>query len=83
MSPAGKRKRSVTYWKAKFNQAQSLIWNMAEKSLQIKEIPGLLTITKVKPNQEKTSTTCVTQLHGSTCAKDVSEKMKAIEEEKQ
>ena len=32
MSPAGKRKGSATYWKAKFEQSQALIRDMAKVS---------------------------------------------------
>ena len=56
MSPCDKRKGSRDYWKAKFDQAQSLIREMSERSIQLEEVPGLLTIKKVKPNEEKKAT---------------------------
>ena len=73
-SPQNKRKGSVSYWKEKFDQAQSLIREMSEKSLQLEEIPGLLTFKKVKPNLTKNSVR-VTQVHGSMRAKDVASKV--------
>ena len=84
MSPAGKRKGSASYWKDKFEQSQALIRDMAEKSLQLDDVPGLLTIKKVTPNPDKasTGTTRVTQVHGSMRAKDVASKVKEIKEEK-
>ena len=58
---------------------------MAERSIQLEEIPGLLTVKKVKSNEEKkaAATTRVTQVHGSMRAKDVAAKVKEIKEEKQ
>ena len=82
VSPCNKRKGSAMYWKDKFDQAQSLIKEMAERSIQLEEVPGLLTIKKVKPNLQKTSTR-VTQVHGSMRAKDVAAKVKDIKEQKQ
>ena len=84
MSPSDKRKGSRDYWKFKFYQAQSLIREVAERSIQLEEIPGLLTIKKVKPNEEKkaTPTTRVTQVHGSMRAKDIAAKVKEIRDEK-
>jgi len=57
---------------------------MAERSIQLEEIPGLLTIKKVKPNEEKkaTTTTRVTQVHGLTGGKDVATNVKEIRDEK-
>ena len=46
---------------------------MAEKSIQLEEISGLLNIRKVEPNLEKTSVR-VMQVHGSIWAQDVANK---------
>ena len=54
---------------------------MSERSLQLEEIPGLLTIKKVKPTLERTSTR-ITQVHGSMRAKDIAGKVKEIKEQK-
>lgn len=82
ISPRNKRKGSALYWKDKFDQAHKVIEDMAERNIQIEEIPGLLTVKKVKPNMEKTSTR-VTQVHGSMRAKDVASLVKDIKEQKE
>ena len=50
-SPKHLRKGSAMYWKAKFEMAQQLIHDCNEKSLRLEEMPGLLTVQKVKPKQ--------------------------------
>ena len=54
---------------------------MSQKSLQLEEIPGLLTIEKVKLNQEKKLVRLI-QVHGSMRAKDVVSKVEEIETKK-
>ena len=54
---------------------------MSQKSLQLEEIPGLLTIKKVKLNQEKKLVRLI-QVHGSMRAKDVVSKVEEIETKK-
>ena len=54
---------------------------MSQKSLQLEEIPGLLTIKKVKLNQEKKLVRLM-QVHGSMRAKDVVSKVEEIETKK-
>jgi len=51
-----KRRGSALYWKEKFESAQSLINELHEKSIQLEEIPGFMTIRKVKPNLSTSST---------------------------
>ena len=70
-SPKNLRKGSAMYWKAELEMAQQLIHDCNEKSLRSEEIPGLLTVQKVKPKQLTKSSTRVTQVHGSMEAKDV------------
>ena len=70
------------YWKEKFCQAQDLIRELNEKSIEFEEIPGLMVTKKVKPNLEKVSTR-VTQMHGSMRAKDVAAIVKGIKEVKE
>jgi len=48
------------YWRAKFMQSQSLIHELNEKSLSLEEIPGLLTVEKVKPKLSKETVRCET-----------------------
>ena len=60
-SPKHLRKESAMYWKAKSEVAQQLIHDCNEKSLRLEEIPGLLTVQKVKPKQLTKSSTRVTQ----------------------
>ena len=81
LSP-NRRKGSAMYWKEKFCQAQDLIRELNEKSIELEEIPGLMVTKKVKPNLEKVSTR-VTQIHGSMRAKDVAAIVKGIKEVKE
>ena len=82
-SPKHLRKGSAMYWKAKFEMAQHLIHDCNEKSLRLEEIPGLLTVQKVKPKQLTKPSTRVTQVHGSMEAKDVISLVKSIKEQKE
>ena len=77
-----KRKNSAEYWKAKFEASQQLVKELSEQSLQLEEIPGLLTVQKVKPKLSKT-TTRVTQVHGSMTGKNVLEIVQSIKEKKE
>jgi len=76
-----KRRNSAQYWKAKFGRSQELIQELSEKSIQLEEIPGLLTVQKVKPKMTKV-TTRVTQVHGSMKGKNVLEMVKVIQDKK-
>ena len=77
-----KRKGSAEYYKAKFEQAQSMIKDLSERFINLEEIPDLLTVKKVKPNLEKTSVR-VTQVHGSMRVQDIITKVKQIKDDKQ
>ena len=79
-SPKHLRKGSAMYWEAKLEVAQQLIYDCNEKSLRLEEIPGLLTVQKVKPKQLTKSST---QVHGSMEAKDVINLVKSIKEQKE
>ena len=70
------------YWKEKFKSAQSLINELNENSILIEEIPGFMPIRKVKPNLF-TSSTRITQIHGSMKAKDVLSLVAGINEKKE
>ncbi|XP_065672342.1 uncharacterized protein LOC136090155 [Hydra vulgaris] len=76
-----KRKNSAQYWKEKFERSQELIQELSEKSIQLEEIPGLLTVQKVKPKVSKL-TTRVTQVHGSMKGKNVLDLVKVIQDNK-
>ncbi|XP_047127882.1 uncharacterized protein LOC124808783 [Hydra vulgaris] len=76
-----KRKNSAQYWKKKFERLQELIQELSEKSIQLEEIPGLLTVQKVKPKISKL-TTRVTQVHGSMKGKNVLDLVKVIQDNK-
>ena len=75
------RKGSAKYWKEKFMLSQTLIHELNEKSLRLEDIPGLLTIEKVKPKMSK-ETTRVTQVHGSMHGKEILKLVKEIKEKK-
>lgn len=70
------------YWKEKFEMAQQTIRDCEEKSIQLENIPGLLTIQKMKPKQASKFTR-VTQVHGSMKGKEVVGKVKRINEAKE
>ena len=75
------RKGSTKYWKEKFMLSQTLIHELNEKSLRLEDIPGLLTIEKVKPKMSK-ETTLVTQVHESMHGKEILKLVKEIKEKK-
>ena len=70
------------YWQEKFNQAMGIIDELHEKSIQLKDIPGFMTVQKVKPKLSKKNTR-ITQVHGSMKAKKVLNLLKDIEDKKQ
>ncbi|XP_066924340.1 uncharacterized protein [Clytia hemisphaerica] len=75
---------SVEYWKCMCEQYQGIIKDGYEKSLKLEEIPGLLSIKKVKPKElEKTKNIRITNVHGSMEAQDILSRVEAIEKEKQ
>ena len=41
------------YWKEKYESAQALIRELHKKSIQLEDIPGLMTLRKVKPTLSK------------------------------
>ena len=51
LSPQNIRKNSALYWKSKFMSAQALIEESHERSVQLDQIPGLLTISKITPKK--------------------------------
>jgi hypothetical protein len=76
-SPNHLRKGSAAYWTAKFEMAKQTIRDCDEKSIRLENIPGLLTIQKIKPKQASKSTR-VTQVHGSMEGKEVIKVVKRI-----
>ena len=81
-SPNNKRRGSALYWKDKFQQAIGIIDELHEKSIQLNEIPGFMTIQKIKPKLSKENVR-VTQIHGSMKAKNVINVVKEIKEKKE
>ena len=64
--------------------SQSFIEESYEKSLNLAEVPGLLSVNRVKPKEvNQTKTTRVTNVHGSMEAQDVLSKVASLEGEKQ
>ncbi len=53
ISPKNIWKNSALYWKTKFMSAQARIEESHESSLQLEQIPGLLTINKITPKKQK------------------------------
>lgn len=56
VSPKQTRKNSAAYWKHKFEQSQAMIREMSERSINLEEVPGFMTIQKVKPKFSKQTT---------------------------
>ena len=59
-----------------------LIQENYEKSLNLEEIPGLLTVHKVKPKDIQKKNTRITNVHGSMEGQDILSKVESIELEK-
>ena len=59
-----------------------LIQENYEKSLNLEEIPGLLTVHKVKPKDIQKKNTIITNVHGSMAWQDILSKVESIELEK-
>ena len=59
-----------------------LIQENYEKSLNLEEIPGLLTVHKVKPKDIQEKNTRITNVHGSMEGQDILSKVESIELEK-
>ena len=62
--------------------AINMIDELQERSIQFREIPGFMTIQKVKPKM-KSKNTRITQVHGTMNVKKVIELLKGIEEKKE
>ena len=63
---------SLEYWKFMCQKYKEIIKEGYEKSLRLEDIPGLLTVNKVKPKDlQKTKNTRVTNVHGSMEAEDI------------
>ena len=75
-----KRRGSAFYWK--YNADPLRINELHEKSIQLEEILGFVTIRKVKPYLSNISTQ-ITQVHGSMKAKDVLSLVAGINEKKE
>ena len=75
---------SKEYWKAMYEMSQSLIEETYEKSLQLSEVPGLLSMNLIKPRDiTKKKSTRVTNVHGSMEGQDILSKVAELEKEKQ
>ena len=74
---------SSKYWQFMFEQSQKNIKTCYEKSLKLDEIPGLLTINKVKPKDLSKKSTRVTNVHGSMEGKDILERVEVLQKEKE
>lgn len=79
-SPKHVRKNTAVYWKAKYMAAQALIEDVHEKSINLNEIPGLLTIKKITPKRNEVNTR-VTQVCGSMEGKDMLKVVKSIKDQ--
>ena len=69
-----------------YEQSQRNIQNCYEKSLKLDDIPGLLTINKVKPKELKKKSTRVTNVHGSMEGQegqDILARVEVIQKEKE
>ena len=67
-----------------YEMSQNLIEESYEKSLKLSDIPGLLTVNKVKPKEDGDKKKLrVTNVHGSMEAQDVLNKVASLENDKQ
>ena len=67
-----------------YEMSQSLIEETYEKSLQLSEVPGLLSMNLIKPRDiTKKKSTRVTNVHGSMEGQDILSKVAELEKEKQ
>lgn len=67
------------YWKFMYEHRDI---ECPEKDLNLEQIPGLLTVNKVKPKEIAKKTTKITNVHGSMEAQDILTKVELIEKEK-
>ena len=78
------RYESAKYWKAMYEMLQNIIEESHEKSVKLADIPDLLTVNKVKPKDDAAKNKLrVTNVHGSTEAQDVLNKVASLDNEKQ
>ena len=73
---------SRNYYKYLYEQSMGLIKDGYEKSLNLEEIPGLMTVHKVKPKDIQKKNTRITNVHGSMEGQDMLSKVESIELEK-
>nr|XP_047137123.1 uncharacterized protein LOC124813732 [Hydra vulgaris] len=75
---------SAEYWKSMYEMSQSFIEESFEKSLNLAEVPGLLSVNRVKSKEvNQTKIIRVTNVYGSLEAQDVLSKVAFLEGEKQ
>ena len=80
-SPADTRKGSKEYYKHKFEEAQKMLQEISDESINL-EIAGVLKVNKIKPKPERKQVR-LTQIYGSMEAKDAIGILKSIKESKQ
>ena len=66
-----------------YEQSQRNIQNCYEKSLKLDDIPGLLTINKVKPKELIKNSTRVTNVHGWMEGQDILARAEVIQKVKE
>ena len=66
-----------------YEQSQKNIQNCYEKCLKLDDIPGLLTINKVKPKELTKKSTRVTNVHGSMEGQDILARAEIVQKEKE
>ena len=66
-----------------YEQSQRNIQNCYEKSLKLDDIPGLLTINKVKPKELIKNSTRVTNVHGWMEGQDILARVEVIQKVKE
>ena len=71
---SGERKNSAAYWKAKFDGPQQFMRQLSEKSPQLEEILGLLTVQRVSIE--------LSQVRGSMTGKNVLQIIQSMKDKK-
>ena len=83
-TPKSSLRSSADNWKRKYEDLKERYdKEMAEKSKFLEEVPGLLTINKVKNHKQSSINTRVTQVYGSMEGQDILSVVKKINDEKE
>ena len=69
--------------RCKKSRNQEIVKKCHQEALRLEDIPGLLTVSKVKPKQLPKSSMRVTQVHGSMEGQNIIDQVKVLNDEKE